>query len=115
MNKIHYSYESSTDLLDIEKYIIEDLASPNAAKNIIEKITSKIRLLEKFPELGAPLSSIVDIDTDYRFLASGNYLSFYRIDGTDIYISRILYGGRDYLSILFYAAEPETTDSEERF
>jgi plasmid stabilization system protein ParE len=36
----------------------------------------------------------------YRFLVTGNYLSFYHIDGADISIDRILYGRRDYLSVL---------------
>ena len=101
MNEIHYSHESLIDLIDIERYITEDLASPKAAKNTVKKITRKVRLLKKHAELGARLSSIIDIETDYRFLVSGNYLSFYRIDGNDIYIIRILYGGRDYVSILF--------------
>jgi len=101
MNDIHYSHKSLIDLIDIERYIAEDLASPVAAKNTIKKITGKVRLLKKHAELGARLSSIVDIETDYRFLISGNYLSFYRIDGDEIYIIRILYGGRDYVSVLF--------------
>ena len=101
MNEIHYSHESSVDLVEIEKYITEDLDSPRAAKSTIAKIVKKIRQLESFAELGAPLSSIVDIETDYRFLVSGNYLSFYRIDGKNIYIIRIIYGRRDYISMLF--------------
>jgi len=109
MNEIHYSHESSIDLAEIEKYITEDLDSPKAAKNTIAKITKKIRRLEMFAELGAPLSSIVDIETDYRFLVSGNYLSFYRIDGKKIYIIRIIYGRRDYISMLF---DTESHDEE---
>ena len=101
MNEIHYSHESSVDLAEIEKYITEELDSPKAAKNTISKITKKIRRLEEFAELGAPLSSIVDIETDYRFLVSGNYLTFYRVDGKSVFIIRIIYGGRDYLSFLF--------------
>jgi len=60
---------------------------------------------EASSDLGAPLSSIIEIDTDYRYLVSGNYLSFYRVDGNDIYIIRILYGRRDYISVLFDESE----------
>jgi len=81
MNEIHYSHESSIDLAEIEKYINDDLNSPKAAKNTISKITKKIRQLEMFAELSTPLSAIIDIDTCYKFLVSGSYLSFYRIDG----------------------------------
>jgi len=101
MNKIHYSHESSSDLDDIKRHITEELNSPIAAKNTIAKILRKIRLLEKHAELGAPLSPKVNFETNYRFLVSGSYLIFYRTDEADIFVIRIIYGGRDYISILF--------------
>ena len=51
--------------------------------------------------MGPSLSSIVDIDTDYRFLVCGKYLTFYRYENDIVYIDRIIYGKRDYISILF--------------
>ena len=65
-----------------------------------DSITDDIDQLADFPELGPPLSSIADVDAGYRFLVTGNYLSFYRINGADISIDRILSGRRDYLSVL---------------
>ena len=56
--------------------------------------------LETFAELGAPLSSIANVEEDYRFLVSGSYMIFYRVMGSDVYADRILYGRRDYLSVL---------------
>lgn len=50
---------------------------------------------------GTPLSSVADIESDYRFIVSGNYLVFYRAYGKDVYIDRVLYGRRDYMRILF--------------
>ena len=101
MNEIHYSHDSSNDLVEIEKYICDELANQSAAKKTVKKITEKIRLLEKFAELGSPLASIIDLETDYRFLVCDNYLVFYRIDGKNIFILRVIYGGREYLAILF--------------
>lgn len=65
------------------------------------KITKDIYALKNHALLGAPLSSIAEVPGDYRFLVTGNYLTFYRVSGTDIYIDRILYGRRDYLPCLF--------------
>ena len=48
-----------------------------------------------------PLSSIADVDSNYRFLVSGNDMVFYRVNGNDIYIDRVLYGRSDYMSVLF--------------
>lgn len=66
--------------------------------------------LEDFSEIGAPLSSVTDIENDYRFLTSGNYMVFYRVNGQDVYIDRVLYCRRDYLRILFH--EPPQSGNE---
>ena len=101
MNLIRYTPETEDDLVDIKRYIAKELNSPIAALNTVTKIMKRIKILEQFPELGAKLSSIIDIITDYRFLVCGNYIAFYRIDGEYINIIRILYGRRDYVKILF--------------
>lgn len=100
-NKINYSQEAFKDLNEIEQYIANDLDSPTAAINIVTHIMDTIDLLSDFAESGALLSSIIDIESNYRFLVSGNYLVFYRINHKDIYIDRILYNKRNYMNILF--------------
>jgi len=81
-------------------HTIDEYQNVDAAFKIIDAITTDIDQLADFPELGPSLSSIADVDAGYRFLVTGNYLSFYRINGIDINIDRILYGRRDYLSVL---------------
>jgi len=90
MNKLNYSPEAKNDLLN-----------PEAAKNVASKITRRIRRLEQFAEIGTPLYSIINIETDYRFLVCGNYLAFYRIEKNRVNIIRVLYSKRDYSTILF--------------
>jgi plasmid stabilization system protein ParE len=51
--------------------------------------------------MGALLSSIADVDSDYRFLVCGNYLALFHVETERVCVDRILYGKRDYLSILF--------------
>ena len=101
MSNILYTPEAEEDIAGIKEYISEQLNNPVAAANLVTKITKQIRKLEQFPELGARLSSIVNIVTDYRILVCDNYLAFYRIDGNDVCIIRVLYGRRDYITILF--------------
>lgn len=107
-NKLHYSPEALKDLDETWGYIVMDLGNPDAAENVVNGIMDVIDKLEDFAEMGAPLSSVADVETDYRFLLSGNYMIFYRPEGTDIYIDRILYGRRDYLRILFSNLPGET-------
>ena len=98
--KLHYSVKARRDLDAIWDYYIDEYQNVDAAVKIIDAITADIDQLADFPELGPPLSSIADVDAGYRFLVTGNYLSFYRIDGFEICIDRVLYGRRDYLSVL---------------
>jgi plasmid stabilization system protein ParE len=100
-NKLHYSPEALKDLDETWDYIMMDLANPDAAENVVNEIIDTIDKLEDFAGMGVPLSSVADVETDYRFLLSGNYMIFYRPEEADIYIDRILYGRRDYLRILF--------------
>lgn len=99
-NLIHYSPVALNDLDEIWDYILTDLSNLQAAQNTINNIIDTVDKLEHFSELGARLSSVIDIESDYRFLISGNYLIFYRAIGKDVYIDRVLYGRRDYLRVL---------------
>ena len=100
-NKIHYSPESRRDLDDIWDYIVSDLQNRSAAEHVINRIMDAVDQLKSFTEMGTPLSSIADVGTDYRFIVSGNYMVFYRVQGSDVYIDRVLYGRSDYMSVLF--------------
>ncbi len=99
--KIHYTKESRRDLDEIWDYISSELQNISAAERTVNRIMDAVDQLADFAKIGAPLSSIADVDSDYRFLVTGSYLTFYRVYGSDIYVDRVLYGRRDYLRILF--------------
>lgn len=109
MKAVLLSDNAKEDLKDIRTYILEELDNPTAAKTVMDRIIDRIRQLEQFPMLGAALSSVIEPETDYRFLVSGNYLIFYRIEKDAVYVDRILYGKRDYLKTLV-KNETETDD-----
>ncbi len=101
MNNLYLSEEAQNDLIEIKTYIEEDLLNPSAALAVISKITKSLRILKTYAQAGTALSAIADVESDYRFIASGNYLSFYRICENEIYVDRILYARRDYMRTLF--------------
>ena len=110
-NKIHYSPESRRDLDDIWDYIVLELQNRSAVERVIDHIMNAVDPLKNFAEMGTPLSSIADVGTDYRFLVSGNYMVFYRVQDSDVYIDRVLYGRSDYMSSLFKdSLREETTE-----
>ena len=109
-NKIHYTVESRRDLDEILDYIVSELQNPSAAERVVSGIMDDVDRLEDFAELGPSLSSLTDVESDYRFLVTGNYLAFYRVSGRDVYVDRVLYGRRDYLRILFTDLPEEITE-----
>lgn len=108
MANIRFSPEAISDLQQTKAYIAEELCSESAAVNTISKIMAGVRGLEQFPEMGAPLSSVVDMDTDYRFLVCGNYTAFYRYVSDTVFIVRVLYGRRNFMRILFGEPKEES-------
>ena len=109
-NKIHYSPESRRDLDDIWDYIVSELQNRSAAEHVVDRIMDAVDQLKNFAEMETLLSSIADVGTDYRFLVSGNYMVFYRVQDSDVYIDRVLYGRRDYLRILFTDIQSDTIE-----
>ena len=101
MADISFSPEAISDLQQTKSYITDELCNEQVAVNAITKIMSRIRELAVFPKMGTPLSSIVDFETDYRFLVCGNYTAFYRFENQTVYIFCVLYGRRDFMRILF--------------
>lgn len=100
-NNIHYSAESRCDLDGIWDYIVSELQNRVAAERVVNRILDAVDRLENFAEMGTLLSSVADVSGDYRFLVSGSYMIFYRVNGRDVYIDRILYGRRDFIRVLF--------------
>ena len=101
MPKIRVTPAALNDLKEIKSYIENDLANPIAANNAVKRIIKDYSLLETSPYMGPVLSVKIHIETDFRFIVSGNYIVFYKVDETYVSIYRILYGRRDYLKIIF--------------
>ena len=99
-HRVVYSWEARRDLDGIWEYIRYSLRNPSAAAHIVDKVMDEIDQLEILPDIGAPLSSIAEMESDERFLVTGNYLTFYRVRGDTVFIDRILNGRCDYLRIL---------------
>lgn len=101
MPKIRVNPVALQDLKEIKAYITEEFSNPDAALRIVKKIIDSYSKLKDFPLTGTPLASIIDIETDFRFLVCENYIIFYKVNERYVSIYRVLYGRRDYLNVLF--------------
>lgn len=99
-NNLHLSKKFKADLKEIKKYISSALKSPLTAKNTINDILDTISNLETFSDIGSPLNTIIDVDTNYRYILSGNYMIFYHTENSTVEIDRVLYGKRDYINVI---------------
>lgn len=102
MNKytIEYSPESKQDLIEIKKYIKQNLQEPNIANKLIFKIKKAIEDIKNNPEL----YQIIDDDfikkLKIRKIIVNNYIVFYRIKNDVIQVVRVLYGKRNWINLL---------------
>lgn len=106
MAKLVFTPLARQDLVETGDYIANQLRNRTAARKLIRNIHAAVRVLEDFPCSGTPLDA-PGVHILYRYLICGHYMIFYHISGETVWIDRILYGRRDYLSILFGNEFPE--------
>ena len=101
MIQLFYSPEALQDLSEIKEYIEHELCNPSAAVHVINDLLDALDKVKEFPDMGANLSHTIGIENNYQFIASGNYIAFYRHEKDKIFVDRILYKKRNYIHILF--------------
>ncbi|MCL2662592.1 MAG: type II toxin-antitoxin system RelE/ParE family toxin [Oscillospiraceae bacterium] len=77
-----------------------ELVGPKSAHSITERIYTALENLCNFPHLGAVLENKRLRESGYRKLICGNYLCFYRLIGSTIFVYHIA-DGRSYYKVLF--------------
>ena len=101
MAKVLLSPSAENDLREIRAYIAQESGDEAIAVNQISLITRRLRLLREQPQMGTPLTAIIGMVTDYRYLVCGSYYAFYKHSQDTVYIIRILHCARDFMRILF--------------
>ncbi|GAB1535345.1 type II toxin-antitoxin system RelE/ParE family toxin [Geovibrio sp. ADMFC3] len=89
------------DLKQIKAYISEELQNPDSALKIVTGIIERYSRLTEFPQMGPLLSSIIDIETNFRYLICDTYIVFYTINKEYVSIYRVLSSRQDYIRALF--------------
>ncbi len=93
--------QAAEDLLEIKKYIENELHNPIAAKNTVLNIIETYENLSTFAETSIPVERYVSFPSDYKFVLANNYSIFYRIEDKIVRVIRIMYSKRDFVRILF--------------
>ena len=101
MAELFISPLAKTDMEEIGDYISRELCNPEAALNMIRRFQAALAPLRDMPEMGAPLLAAGQQGKFFRYLVCGSYLIFYHVDADIVYVDRVLYGRRNYLTLLF--------------
>jgi len=101
MAKVLLSPSAEKDLREIRAYIAQESGDEATAVRQVSLITGRLRLLREQPQMGSPLTAIIGMVTDYRYLVCGSYYAFYKHSQDSVYIIRILHCARDFMRVLF--------------
>jgi plasmid stabilization system protein ParE len=96
MARHHLSPQAEAELDEIWLYVTEH-SSVGAADGLIDRLTDAFLLLAGQPYMGR---SRDELREGYRSLPLGEYVIFYRIEGEDVLIVRVLHGRRDIGTLL---------------
>ena len=97
---LEYSKDAKQDLIGIKQYIKYNLQEPETAQKLISKIRKEINTLKNNPEIYAIIDDDIIKKLEIRKLIVDNYIVFYRIQGNTIQIVRIMYGRRNWITLL---------------
>ncbi len=89
------------DLNTAADYIESELASPMAARRLVDSVIEKAQLFANVPGAGTVLRTLGGIDTGYRYMVSGNWMIFLECADGRALVVRVLYARSDYMRTLF--------------
>lgn len=88
------------DMEQIFEYIAVELCNPAAAIGQINDFEKAFENVCAFPESCPYINNEYVKDKSLRKLIVNNYIAFYRIKGNDVQVVRVLYGMRNYETLL---------------
>jgi len=90
------------DMIDIARYISNELGNPAAAYKLTDDMIEAAGKLMDFPYINAIYKSNMPLSKEFRKIIVKNYIMFYWVDEKDklVTIARIIYARRDYEKLL---------------
>jgi toxin ParE1/3/4 len=96
MAQIIWTEPALNNLNDIAEYVA--VSNPNAARQLVENVFSKVRRLEQFPDSGRTPEEISTLN--YREIVVNPCRVFYKVDNDSVYILHLLRQERDLRKFL---------------
>ncbi|WP_416327923.1 type II toxin-antitoxin system RelE/ParE family toxin [[Clostridium] innocuum] len=102
MYRLEFLPLARKDMVEIVRYISQELENPDAAERLTMKLIETTEKLSMFPYVGNAYHSLRPLKNEYRKISVKNYLMFYWVDEENkaIVVTRVLYMRRDYGRLL---------------
>ena len=98
--KYQFTPLAEQDLNEIFDYISLELFTPLSAEKLIERIQTAVERVCEFPFSCPLLNDAILREREYRLLVVDNFNLFYIVRDETVIIMRVLYGRRNYESLL---------------
>lgn len=102
MYKLEYLPVARQDMIEIVRYISQELQNPSAADQLAVEFIEAGDGILSFPYINPAYTPIRSLKHEYRKLLVQNYLMFYWIDEEKqlVTVARVVYAKRDYERLL---------------
>lgn len=97
MYKLEFLPVAKNDMLEIVKYISNDLKNPQAASKLADEFIEAAENICIFPYSNNVYTPIKALEKEYRRIIVKNYMMFYTVDESTktVTIMRVMYGKRN--------------------
>ena len=93
---LHYSPQAQLELDEIFDYFAVELERREKDESVVSGLLAAAKKIPgraaRFPPVG-PLPFTTD---EYRLVQVGNYVIFFRAEGEEVYVDRVLHNRRDF-------------------
>lgn len=102
MYKLEYLPVARRDMIEIVRYISQELHNPTAADQLAMELIEAGDSIPKFPYANPAFIPIRPLKHEYRKLLVQNYFMFYWVDEVKklVTVARVVYARRDYKRLL---------------
>ncbi len=102
MYKLEYLPVARRDMIEIVRYISQELQNPTAADKLAMELIEAGDSIPKFPYANPAFIPIRPLKHEYRKLLVQNYFMFYWVDEVKklVTVARVVYARRDYKRLL---------------
>jgi toxin ParE1/3/4 len=100
--KLEYLPVARRDMIEIVRYISQELQNPTAADQLAMELIEAGDSIPKFPYANPAFIPIRPLKHEYRKLLVQNYFMFYWVDEVKklVTVARVVYARRDYKRLL---------------